>query len=130
MSCEGNGTRFIEKEKNGQHRLSKVKNERIEIGVIATVKNMFRFHDALNPSIHLAGLPFPGRKGQTCQAGTEESEHIFDNSYNRVGLPSVQYPLLGSDLLDHKYKIGDGKTYQGQGNQDRNKRINHQNALS
>jgi hypothetical protein len=49
---------------------------------IANVLNMFRFHDALNPSIHLAGLLFPGRKGQTCQAGTEESEHIFDNGYN------------------------------------------------
>ena len=55
------------------------------LSLIATVKSMFRFHDALNPSIHLAGLPFPSRKGQTCQAGTEESEHIFDNSYRVLG---------------------------------------------
>jgi hypothetical protein len=59
-----------------------------ESGSIATVKNMFRFHDALSPNIHLAGLPFPGRKGQTCQGGTEESEHIFDNSYKQQGAAS------------------------------------------
>jgi hypothetical protein len=56
----------------------------IQSRYIGIVKNMFRFNDAINPSIHLAGLPFPGRKGQTCQAGSEESEHIFDNGYSRI----------------------------------------------
>ena len=59
------------------------------LSLIATVKSMFRFHDALNPSIHLAGLPFPSRKGQTCQAGTEESEHIFDNSYMPIPVEPI-----------------------------------------
>ena len=64
--------------------------------LIATVKNMFRFHDARNPSNHLAGLLFPGRKGQTCQAGTEESEHIFNNSYK--GEHSYYFRLYGLDI--------------------------------
>ena len=40
---------------------------------------MFRFHDAIDPSFHLAGLLLPGRKEQTRQVGTRELEHIFYN---------------------------------------------------
>ena len=29
---------------------------------VPVVKNMFRFHDALDPIFHLAGLLFPGRE--------------------------------------------------------------------
>jgi hypothetical protein len=50
---------------------------------------MFRFHDALDPCFHLAGLLFPGREEQSHQLGTEESEHIFDNYYKRKNDVSV-----------------------------------------
>jgi hypothetical protein len=36
----------------------------------------------LGNSFHLAGLPFPGRKGQTRQVGIKESEHVSDNCYS------------------------------------------------
>jgi hypothetical protein len=43
---------------------------------------MFRFHDAPDPSFHMAGLLFPGRKGQTRHVGAKESEHMYDIRYN------------------------------------------------
>jgi len=55
---------------------------------IAIVINMFRFHEAIEPSFHSAVLSFPGRKGQNRQMdrnisfSREESEHIYDNQYN------------------------------------------------
>jgi hypothetical protein len=40
---------------------------------------MSRFHDALEPRFHFAGLPFPGGKGQTRKVDGRELEHIYDN---------------------------------------------------
>jgi hypothetical protein len=63
---------------------------------------MFRFHDVLDPGFHLVGLLFPGRKGQTRQVGTKESEHIFDNSYKSLFGTTKAISLLEYIVLRNK----------------------------
>jgi hypothetical protein len=62
---------------------------------------MFRFHDALDPSFHLAGLLFPEREEQTRQVGTKESEPVFDNGYNLVrrNVPSGSRSTLSPNIM-------------------------------
>ena len=68
--------------------------------------NMFRFDDAIEPSFHIAGLPFHGGKRQTRNVGSKESEHIYDNSYKR-GL-SANAPSFRNTGL-HKRLDTDGR---------------------
>ena len=56
--------------------------------VIQVVINMFRFHDAIEPRFHIAGLPFPGGKRQTRNVGRKESEHIYDMGYITISVPN------------------------------------------
>jgi hypothetical protein len=70
---------------------------------------MFRFHNAIGNSFHLAGLPLPGRKGQTRQVGSKESEHIYDNSYSlqimTMSLHAMQYRVVHSLLYIHESSL-------------------------
>jgi hypothetical protein len=52
--------------------------------LIAHVMDMFRFDDIIEPGFHSAGPPFPGWKRRTRRVGSNESEHLYDNSYNDI----------------------------------------------